>query len=187
MSPSTLLFLCPKVTSVKVFLEVKGCEQDRCFFNLYTEAQALSLSLCFGACRKCHRWTRHSLSLAEGRWHNMRAQMACHRTATGSRRLDHFLCAKRPQFCLHNKDRDLRTAERESSLCGAEREGGWKIAWVHQFSLIPTGTINVSGKMSYLWQAVPQAGFFFPLSLWWVSGTWTDKADRGCAIRWQSG
>ena len=25
---------------------------------------------------------------------------------------------------------------------------------MHQFSLIPTGTINVSGEMSYLWQAV---------------------------------
>lgn len=57
-----------------------------------------------------------------------------------------FVC-EAASIQLPHKKQETRRGLRESSLCGVEGKR-WikKIASVHQFSLIPTGTINVSER-----------------------------------------
>lgn len=74
-------------------------------------------------------WCFHPLdylffSLAEGRWHIMKAQIACYCPATGSRRLDHFLFAERPQFSLHIKSERLGEDWERAVFVGLKGRGG---------------------------------------------------------------
>lgn len=82
------------------------------------------------------------------RWrYNVKAQIACQCTSAGSRGLDHFLCAKRTQFCLHRKVAwDWKRTEKEQTLWGLREREDEKLPCCVSFSLIPTGTIHVSER-----------------------------------------
>lgn len=116
----------------------------------------------------------HHHHIAEGRRRPMKSpKIACFRAATGSRRLDHFFLfvgAASIQLPHKGSGRRGKRTEREQSLWGGwgggagakgwapGREGGEgkkrekkerkkkKITLVHQFSLIPAATINVSER-----------------------------------------
>lgn len=119
----------------------------------------------------------------------MKAQIACFCTAMGSRRLDHFLFVEQLQFSSHIKRvRRLGKDWERAVFVGLKRRGGQKkkkkekkkeknYLGASVFS-DPDCNYKCIWEMSYLWRAVPQAGLFFPLSLWWVSRTCSDKADK---------
>lgn len=86
-----------------------------------------------------------------------------------------------------HKEGETRRGLRESSLCGIEGKGWIKNCLGASVFSDPNWNYKCIWEMSYLWRAVPQAGLFFPVYLWWVSRTWSDKADRRAAIRWQPG
>lgn len=119
--------------------------------------------------------------LSEGRWHTMKGPIGCCCAATGSRRLDHFLFAARPQFSLHIKNERLGEDWERAVFVGLKEKGWIKNCLGASVFSDPNWNYKCIWEMSYLRWAVPQAGLFFPLSLWWVSRTWSDKADRrGC-------
>ena len=147
----------------------------------------VSFPLCSVTDEQVTLWIFSPSSFSQGRWHTMKSPNSMLLPCHGFKEIGSLVVCGAASIQPPHKERETGRGLRESSLCGGWRERvDKKIALVHQFSLIPTATINVS-EMSYLLQAVPQAGLFFPLSLWWVSRTWSDKADRRAAIRWQSG
>ena len=140
------LFSGRKWCQLKVLMKLKGWTRKMYFQHSHRSASSL-FSACLWACIQCHRWTRYSLSFAEGQWYNMKARIACQCTAAGSRGLDHFLCAERTQFYLHRKaEWNWKRTEKEQTLWGLRERVDEKLSCCISFSLIPNGTIHVSER-----------------------------------------
>lgn len=145
----------------------------------------------------------HHHHLPEGRRRSMKSpKIACFRAATGSRRLDHFfLFVGAASIQLPHKGSGRRgKGLRESSLCGGVgesrsegvgsrkgRRGGKKRKEIKEEEKNYLGASVFSDpgcnykciwEMSYRWRLRHKQGLFFPLSLWWVSRTCSDKADK---------
>lgn len=90
-----------------------------------------------------------------------------------------FVCREASIQPSH-KGGETRSGLRESSLCGVEGKG-----WIEKKNCLgasvfsdPNWNYKCICEMSYQRRAMPQAGLFFPVSRWWVSRTWSDKADK---------
>lgn len=98
-----------------------------------------------------------------------------------------FVC-RAASIQIPHKERETRRGLRESSLCKVEGKG-WikKIALVHQFSLIPTGTINVSERWAIYGRLRHKQAFSSFCLCDELAGPGVIKLIEGLAIRWQSG